>query len=249
MGHLTTVCEPPCGSLMRLSRPSRDTGARCDAVRDNRTLDSGWRGGSKREVTGIGAAGWWVGCARQNGNTRGLIARKPSVQIKKMKLVHACGPYGNDCGGPSSFSGKTVSLKSSLPTLRESPPPPACLAACSSQQPPEGANLRDALCLWRRHSKPLADSDTQLAASSPLPALHVCSRADGQQLVRTGAAGILRGRQPGVCLRPRQKPHINKSHRQPQTWGSGPTLLGAAASGTRRGGWHHTWQLRAPHTR
>jgi hypothetical protein len=30
----------------------------------------------------------------------------PSMLIKKMKIFHACGPYGNDCGyNPSSRSG------------------------------------------------------------------------------------------------------------------------------------------------
>ena len=43
-----------------------------------------------------------------------------TLAIKKMKLVHACGPYGNDCGGvverPKSM--KTTSL--ALPTLPKS---------------------------------------------------------------------------------------------------------------------------------
>lgn len=41
------------------------------------------------------------------------------TQIKKMKLVHACGPYGNDCSGPGTSMPSHPAALKALPTLRK----------------------------------------------------------------------------------------------------------------------------------
>jgi len=147
MGHLTTVRAPPwlphAFPLTLLWTPV--VLRRGFFVRPTLGGDAAGRGRAEGWVLG-----WERGCATK-GNAPRLIACELFVQIKKMKLVHACGPYGNDCGGPSSFSGKTVSLKSTLPTLRESPLPLRTAPVGSS---PEGQEARAAFShrLWRMHT-------------------------------------------------------------------------------------------------